>query len=54
MYDYEVRDILNRPKHPLIDLEFKVVMMKEEKVDNSYLSNPLAYIIQMNQLTVNL
>jgi len=25
MYDYEVRDILNRPKHPLIDLQFKII-----------------------------
>jgi hypothetical protein len=30
MYDYEVRDILNRPKHPKIDLEFKIVMKRNQ------------------------
>lgn len=40
MYDYEIRDILNRSKNPEIDLEF-VIQKKTHEVSKSYNQLPL-------------
>jgi hypothetical protein len=36
MYDYEIRDILNRSKHPTIDLEFEVKLQRSNNVNLYY------------------
>jgi len=37
MYDYEIKDILNRNKYPKIDLEFEILKIENENNDSYYL-----------------
>jgi len=42
MLDYEIRDVLNRTKDPIIDLEFEILSKTVEvKASPSYLENPI-------------
>jgi hypothetical protein len=50
MYDYEIRDIFNRIKHPLINLEFEIV---ETKSNQEYLYSLKVYAVNNGTVLAN-
>ena len=46
MLDYEIRDVLNRIKHPIINLELEIEVVNNEKYPNSKNGDYLTYRIE--------
>jgi hypothetical protein len=44
MEDYELRDIMNRTKNPIIDLEFKIIIEKRNKKNETVRGIPLNFL----------
>lgn len=45
MHDYEIRDILNRTKFPIIDLEFEIITRTFEVKNQNYNFPPISLIV---------